>query len=174
MFLKTNLKRSIFSICRFKSVRSDVYSQTYWSVSLPSSPPPPPTCPFLPAPEVCLLIRSRPSCGASLGGSRWIPTARSPHLTDAWAPWTWWPSVWGALWERGSMSCLERWPGTPRGPASSSAFLSPPWPPYSQGCAMRSLGLGFLKQARRTSTAMWPWESCWPSSLDGICCFLMS
>lgn len=133
-----------------------------------------PRGPFLPTPEACLLIRWSPSYGASPGGSRWIPKARSPRLTDAWALWTWWPSVWAAPWEQGSTSCLERWPGTPRGPALSSPSSSLPWPPYLQACAMQSLGLGFLKQALRTFTVTWPWESCWPSSLDGICCFLMS
>lgn len=133
-----------------------------------------PTAPTFPAPEACLPTRWSPFCGASLGGSRWTPKARSPRSTDAWARWTWWPSVWAARWEPGSTSCLGRWPGNQRGPALSSPSSSPPWPPYSQGCAMQSLGLGFLKQAQRTCTATWPWGSCWPSSLGGICCFLTS
>lgn len=130
--------------------------------------------PTVPAPEPCRAIHWSPSCGASLGGSLWILRARSPRLTDAWALWTWWPSVWAALWGQGSTSCQERWPGTLRGPVLSSPSSLLPWRPYSQDYAMQSLGHGFLKRARRIFTATWPWESCWPSSLDGICCFLTS
>ena len=110
-----------------------------------------------------------PFCWACPGGSPWSPRGSSPHLTDAWPPWTWWPSVWAAPWGPGSTSCLERWPETPRGPASSSRSSSPLWPLYLPDCAMQSLAPGFPKQAQRTSIAMWQWENCWLSSPGGIC-----
>lgn len=110
---------------------------------------------FHPAPEAWRTVVWSPFWGAFLGGSPWIPRGSSPLFSDAWPLWTWWPSVWAALWGQGSTSCLERWPETVQDPASSSPSSSLPWRPYSLDCAMQSLGPGFPRQAQHTFTAMW-------------------